>query len=200
MANQTQIKQYVEKFEPYLRKKSDDTGIPFEWTISHIAIESGYGLSAPNYNFMGIKGNAQNGQLLWTWEAYNDPAEFNKYPQKDPSTLTFKNGKYYMKVKTWFMKFNSMESAIDYYYNLLATKPRYKWAIDEYKQGNQTPWVYGYNILKSGYATTNSQVYANNTKTTFEKNIKPYLTGKTYTGFKIVPLVIFGTIIYILTK
>jgi hypothetical protein len=165
---------YINAFEPILRKKSEETKIPFEWAISHIAMESGWGKSSPGYNFMGIKGNSQNGQLLWTWEAFNDVSKFDKFPEKDESTLKVKDGKYQMKVKDWFRKFNSMEESIDYYYSLLLNK-RYKPALDVYLSSEGTPWSYGLDILRRGYATANSEVYANRVKQLFNQNIEQNL-------------------------
>jgi flagellum-specific peptidoglycan hydrolase FlgJ len=174
MATQKQIEDYVKKFTPLVLKKSNETGIPFAFAISHIAMESAYGIAAPGFNFMGIKGNKDNGQLLWTWEAYVDKNKFAQYTIRDESTLKFKNGKWYMKVKTYFRKFTSLDAALTYYFDLLLNS-RYKPALDKYKNENLSVWQYGYEIMKRGYATTNPQVYSDNIKKAFYTYIKPVL-------------------------
>ena len=172
MASKEDLQKFVNTFYTGVLKRSKATGIPFNFAISQIARESGFGLHAPNYNFMGIKGNKDNGALLWTYERYKDRAKANSYPAHNPAKDYQKNGYWYVYVKSWFRAFKNVDEALDYYFNLLQNK-RYISTLEEYKEKNLTWQQYGKLIIQKGYATTDAESYSNGLNA-FLKQLTPY--------------------------
>ena len=83
--------EFFRAYLPYARSVSEQTGLDPRLVLAQAALETGYGRSAPGYNFFGIKGSGQNQQTQefrdgqWVTEnagfrAYSDPAgSFSDY-------------------------------------------------------------------------------------------------------------------------
>lgn len=83
--------EFFRAYLPYARSVSEQTGLDPRLVLAQAALETGYGRSAPGYNFFGIKGSGQNQQTQefrdgrWVTEnagfrTYSDPAgSFSDY-------------------------------------------------------------------------------------------------------------------------
>jgi hypothetical protein len=76
--------EFFARMLPYARKVSERTGIDPRVIIAQAALETGYGKSAPNNNYFGIKSTGQGGQTLPTTEYVN-----GKPVQMDQSFRTY---------------------------------------------------------------------------------------------------------------
>ena len=76
--------EFFARMLPYARKVSERTGIDPRVIIAQAALETGYGQSAPNNNYFGIKSTGQGGQTLPTTEYVN-----GKPVQMDQSFRTY---------------------------------------------------------------------------------------------------------------
>jgi len=83
--------EFYSQYLPYAEKVSNQTGLDPRLVLAQAALETGYGKSAPNMNFFGIKSHGRkNGQTLQTSEfedgqMVNRPASFRGYESPDQS-------------------------------------------------------------------------------------------------------------------
>lgn len=91
MATIDQIKAFFEQFAPIAQANEKATGVKASVSLGQAAQESGYGQSAPGFNFFGVKaGGGWTGdvQYLTTWEEVSgvkvpQVAAFRKYQSAD---------------------------------------------------------------------------------------------------------------------
>jgi hypothetical protein len=82
---------FYSQYLPYAEKVSNQTGLDPRLVLAQAALETGYGKSAPNMNFFGIKSHGRKGgQTLQTSEFENgqivgQPASFRGYESPDQS-------------------------------------------------------------------------------------------------------------------
>lgn len=83
--------EFYSQFLPYARSVSERTGVDPRLVLAQAALETGYGKSAPNMNFFGIKSHGRKGgQTLQTSEFQNgqmvqQPASFRAYETPEQS-------------------------------------------------------------------------------------------------------------------
>ena len=83
--------EFYSQYLPYAEKVSNQTGLDPRLVLAQAALETGYGKSAPNMNFFGIKSHGRKGgQTLQTSEFENgqmvgQPALFRGYESPDQS-------------------------------------------------------------------------------------------------------------------
>tara|TARA_R110001632_G_scaffold132414_1_gene246850 strand:+ start:299 stop:1915 length:1617 start_codon:yes stop_codon:yes gene_type:complete len=120
--------EFYSQYLPYAEKVSNQTGLDPRLILAQAALETGYGKSAPNMNFFGIKSHGRKGgQTLQTSEfengqMVNQPASFRGYESPDQS---FQD-----------------------YARFLKSNPRYEGVLSAEGIGNQISAM-----AKSGYAT-----------------------------------------------
>ena len=120
--------EFYSQYLPYAEKVSNQTGLDPRLVLAQAALETGYGKSAPNMNFFGIKSHGRKGgQTLQTSEfengrMVNQPASFRGYESPDQS---FQD-----------------------YARFLKSNPRYEGVLSAKGIGNQISAM-----AKSGYAT-----------------------------------------------
>lgn len=124
-------------------------GIPPLVTLAQAALESGWGESAPGYNFFGY--TAPNGytgkrQLLKTVE-YHDTKNI-KYPVV--ISVTKSGSKYKYLVKRWFKAYINPTYSFSDYASLIKGADRYADAF----QFKNDPKKFFAEIFKAGYATS----------------------------------------------
>lgn len=125
------VKQFIAKYTPYANRIALKYGIPSLVTLSQAAWESGWGRSAPKYNFFGMTAGAN----------YTGKKQFL-------TTFEYVNGQK-VKVKRAFRAYDSPVHAFaDYAYNL-QTQGNYDKAF-EYKRD---PVKFFNEVFKGGYAT-----------------------------------------------
>jgi hypothetical protein len=120
--------EFYSQYLPYAEKVSNQTGLDPRLVLAQAALETGYGKSAPNMNFFGIKSHGRKGgRTLQTSEfengqMVNQPASFRGYESPDQS---FQD-----------------------YARFLKSNPRYEGVLSAEGIGNQISAM-----AKSGYAT-----------------------------------------------
>jgi hypothetical protein len=83
--------EFYSQYLPYAEKVSNQTGLDPRLVLAQAALETGYGKSAPNMNFFGIKSHGRKGgRTLQTSEfengqMVNQPASFRGYESPDQS-------------------------------------------------------------------------------------------------------------------
>ena len=166
------IREFIEKYTPYALESERKTGISYLFILAQAALESGWGMHAPLYNFFGVKATKNTPmeckQLLVTKEITL------KQQLKLPQIVTVKqlpDGWYHYIVKDWFMCYKSPEEAFTAHARLLSENKRYAKAMlyksDAYKFADE--------VAKAGYAT--APHYAERLKMvikTIEKHLKTH--------------------------
>lgn len=122
-------KQFVKKMLPEALILEKKHGIPYLFTLAQWAVESGWGLSAPGYNYFGIKATS-------SW----------KGRVQEQTTVEYINGKK-TTVKRKFRAYGSFAEARDDWARVILL-PRYKTAF-KYKGD---PKAFAAEIKKGGYA------------------------------------------------
>lgn len=112
---------------PYARRVSELTGIDPRLVLAQSALETGYGRSAPNFNFFGIKAPQGQGASLLTSE--------------------FENGRMVQRNEP-FRTYDSPEGSFQDYANLMLRAPRYRPVLEARTLEDQIAAMAG-----SGYAT-----------------------------------------------
>ena len=125
------VKQFVAKYTPYANMVAVKYGVPSLVTMSQAAWESGWGRSAPKYNFFGMTAGSN----------YTGKKQFL-------STFEYVDGQK-VKVKRAFRAYDSpVQAFADYAYNL-QTQGSYNKAF-AYKRD---PIKFFDEVYKGGYAT-----------------------------------------------
>lgn len=146
------IQQYSQNAIDSMRQ----TRVPASVTLAQAALESGWGKSAPRFNFFGIKaGSAWTGekQLLTTTEIHSDNDKSkHHYPEVisiEQFTDNSGNTRYRWRVKDNFRAYaNAVESFNDHG-NFLVNNGRYREAFNHTDDAKQ----FAREIAKAGYAT-----------------------------------------------
>ena len=112
---------------PYARRVSELTGIDPRLVLAQSALETGYGRSAPNFNFFGIKAPRGQGASLMTSE--------------------FENGRMVSRSEP-FRTYDSPAGSFEDYANLMLRAPRYRPVLEARTLEDQIAAMAG-----SGYAT-----------------------------------------------
>lgn len=144
------VKKFIDTFGPLARSIQESHRIPYLFSLAQWALESGWAASAPRFNLFGIKATPSwtgERQKLWTWEAFTNKSEFNKYDEWKPESLVFKNGKWYGRVRTWFRAYGSYKEALADWVKVI-TGSRYKAAF-----AHTDPKNFAAEIARAGYAT-----------------------------------------------
>jgi hypothetical protein len=89
--------EFYSQYLPYAKKVSNQTGLDPRLVLAQAALETGYGKSAPNMNFFGIKSHGkEGGQTLQTSEfeggkMVGQPASFRGYENPGQSFQDYAN-------------------------------------------------------------------------------------------------------------
>jgi flagellum-specific peptidoglycan hydrolase FlgJ len=125
------------------------TRVPALVTLGQAALESGWGKSAPRFNFLGIKAKAtdpaESRQLLRTREVMKTPDA--KFPEVISVTKR-PDGKYDYVVRDWFRAYPDAAAAFRAHGQILKNNPRYAKAF-----AAQDPEDFAGEVAKAGYAT-----------------------------------------------
>ena len=125
-------KEFIYRYNRYANMVAVRYGVPSLVTLSQAAWESGWGRSAPKFNFFGMTAGSN----------YTGKKQFL-------STFEYVNGQK-VKVKRAFRAYDSpVQAFADYAYNL-ANKPNYSEAF-KYRRGN--PEMFLKKVFEGGYAT-----------------------------------------------
>jgi len=126
------VKEFIYKYLPHANAVAIKHGVPALVTLSQAAWESGWGRSAPKYNFFGMTaGNNYSGKVQYL------------------STFEYMNGQK-VKVKRAFRAYDNPVHAFNDYAINLATKQNYREAF-QYRRGN--PEMFLRKVCEGGYAT-----------------------------------------------
>ena len=133
----------------YLSARSIESrfGIPAEVTLAQSAWESGWGRSAPEYNFFGITADGTytgKRQLLKTTEYHSSPNV--KYPIV--YSVEKVGNKYKYSVKRYFRAYNNPLESFEDYAWLLILNTRYWRAFN-----TKDPIQFLTEVARAGYAT-----------------------------------------------
>lgn len=149
MATKLSPTNYYSSLYPYAKTVEIATGISAEFVLAQSALESGWGASAYQNNFFGIKaGSTWTGlkQLLTTTEYLNNPNA------KFPVIISIKkisSTKYEFKIKDYFRAYKSPAEAFGDYAKFFFVNSRYKSALSV----RSNPIEFAKAIQKAGYAT-----------------------------------------------
>ena len=146
------IKEFIDQYFTHANKTADKSGVPALVILTQAALESGWGKTAPGYNFFGITADANytgKRQLVKTTEYHktNDV----KYPVIHSvvyQSTGSKAGYYKYTVSRYFRAYDNAEQAFDDYARLLQND-RYSKAFNH----TNNPEKFLYEIAKAGYAT-----------------------------------------------
>lgn len=144
--------QFVKKYYTHAANSQAKHGISAVFILAQAALESGWGKSAPGYNFFGIKDRTNHPdkrQLLRTTEYSNSATlsfpEIIKIEEIDQPGQP----KYKYTIRDWFRKYDSPEDAFDDHSLFFYRNPRYRQAMGAL--GN--PRQFAIQVAKAGYAT-----------------------------------------------
>ena len=137
--------EFYSKYYPIVKDSVEGTGLFPETVIAQMAIETGWGASAPNNNFFGLKSHGKSGgEDLGTTEEVNGV--------KKSTTSNFRT-------------YNSVEDSIKDYVNFVKSNSRYEKAgVFNAKTPQEQAKAFG----KSGYATGSN--YGNEITSTINAN------------------------------
>lgn len=113
---------FVNTYAPAARNIAARTGVPVLVMLAQAALESGWGKSAPSFNFFGVKATGWSGdkQLLTTTEyGATEKPKAGLYPEFISSSYDAASGKWKYKVKTYFRAYASAEQSFEDYAALL---------------------------------------------------------------------------------
>lgn len=143
-------KQFVNAYLPYALQTEEKTGIDAKFILAQAALESGWGGSAPNNMFFGVKAKANTPankkQLIRTREVMSGPDA--KFPEIISVTKR-KDGKYEYVVRDWFMKYDTPEESFTDHAEFFFRNKRYEKALEV----RYNPYLFAEAIAKAGYAT-----------------------------------------------
>lgn len=125
------VQEFVRLYTPHANRVAVRFGVPSLVTLAQAAWESGWGRSAPQYNFFGMTAGANykgRTQLLSTYEYINGER---------------------VKVKRLFRAYDSPEQAFADYANNLLKQGSYNAAF----QWKHKPELFFDEVFKGGYAT-----------------------------------------------
>lgn len=147
-------KQFVLAYYPYAKKTEEKTGISAKSVLAQAALESGWGKSAPSFNFFGIKdkdGVNGNEQLVVTVE-YSKRIDL-KFPVILSVKLVKIRGEKFYKyvIKDYFRAYKTPEESFNAHADFFFKNPRYAKAIR--KENISDPLRFFTEIHKAGYAT-----------------------------------------------
>lgn len=156
-------REFIKTYYPAADSVSRKTGIPAEFIISQLALETGWGKYGKHFNLSGIKARKNSaGQpidpafLSWTWEYVPNLARAYQFPDYDPTKTEKVGTRYKVRVKDYFRKYASAGEFLNDYTRLLLSS-RYRPAL-AYK----SEWrVYARKIIEAGYATLDADEYVN---------------------------------------
>lgn len=125
------VQEFVRKYTPHANRVAVMYGVPSLVTLAQAAWESGWGRSAPKFNFFGMTAGSNYGgktQLLSTWEVV---------------------GGQRIKVKREFRAYDNPTQAFSDYARNLASKEQFRGAF----QWKHKPEQFFKEIANNGYAT-----------------------------------------------
>ena len=162
---------FIETVIPVAKEAQKRYNIPWQFIVSQLSLESGYGRSAPYFNLMGRKARkdaagkiTEPAFLSWTWEYVKDPAEGHKFPEWDASKTIKEGNRYKIRVKDYFKAYPSLFEALADYLRIFKFK-RYEGAAkyaDDWKR-------YAHAIASAGYTTTPADIYVKHLVSIFDK-------------------------------
>lgn len=144
MATQAQVKAFIDKITPIAQKKAVSRT---KWSLPSVCIaqcccESAYGTSPKMVNANAVLGIKVGKSKVHFGKAWKDKAYSTK-------TKECYDGKTYVNITDMFRAYDSIDDAIEDYYDMLATCSRYKGCL------NQTNPKTCITVIKNGgYATS----------------------------------------------
>lgn len=159
----TTIEPFYKKYLPFAQEAEKITKVPALVTMAQSALESGFGKSAPNFNFFGHKADKNfkgDRQLLRTSEIlpssdksiYKFPEVITITPYLDSSGKQRRDSKnrllFRWVVKDYFRSYKTPLEAFIAHGNFLVNNRRYKNAFLQ-----ATPENFAIEVAKAGYAT-----------------------------------------------
>lgn len=143
---------FVDTYFPFAKETETKSGISAIAILAQAALESGYGVAAPQFNFFGIKdsdGLNGNEQLLTTTE-YSRRADA-KFHVILSVTPVVRNGQKWFKykIKDYFRKYNNPEESFTDHANFFVRNKRYAAAMAV----KSDPYKFIDAISAAGYAT-----------------------------------------------
>jgi|GEM_PF-3337585 flagellum-specific peptidoglycan hydrolase FlgJ len=153
---------FVNTYYPFAVQSEADTGVPALFTIAQAGLESGWGKSAPGFNFFGAKaGSSWKGatQMELTWEcgSTGDPVKdgitdtvIKIFPPGDANGNASCNtkGQYSYRVNALFRKYSSASDSFADHGAFLKNSTRYAAAFN-----TDTPEDFASAIADARYAT-----------------------------------------------
>lgn len=143
-------KEFVKEYLPYAQASEKKTGIKAVFTLGQAALESGWGESAPHYNFFGVK--ARKDTPMSKKQTIITTEYLKKKGVKFPAVLSetpIGNGVYKYRVMDWFMAYENATEAFDDHGDFFYRNKRYVEALKH--KGD--PYRFAEEIAKAGYAT-----------------------------------------------
>ena len=142
-----QAEEFVLKYWEQALETEKESGISALFVLAQAALETGWRLHPPGFNFFGIKSKSpdEKRQVLKTKEHHKtDQVKYDKIYK-----IEKKRDYYEYTVDAYFKAFNSPKDCFKEHLTLLTTKPRYSNAM---KVAND-PHKFATEIWKAGYAT-----------------------------------------------
>ncbi|HEV2865889.1 MAG TPA: DUF2272 domain-containing protein [Allosphingosinicella sp.] len=143
-------KDFVAAYGPAAKSSAASSGVPALVTLGQAALESGWGKSAPRFNFFGIKAKASDPeasrQLLRTREVL---AHANRKFPEIISITKRPDGKYDYVVRDWFRAYPDATAGFLAHGEFLARNKRYAKAFAV----ADDPYAFATEVAKAGYAT-----------------------------------------------
>ncbi len=131
--------EFLNTYAPYAKETEKKYGVPYLVTLSQAALESGYGKSAPGFNFFGVKaGKAWTGekQLLRTTEILNTPSA--KFPEII-SVTPLSGVSDPIDVFSWSFKTAENLQGVDVSQYLSGTGTKYKYVVKDWFRKYASP-------------------------------------------------------------
>jgi peptidoglycan hydrolase-like protein with peptidoglycan-binding domain len=145
--------QFIATYGPMAKASEAKNGVPALVTLGQAALESGWGESAPRFNFFGIKAKATDPehtrQLLRTKEVFSRP------DIKMPGVVSVTqraDGRYTYVVDAWFRAYPDAATAFDAHGEFLVRNKRYAKAFTV----AHDPYAFAAEVARAGYATNPS--------------------------------------------
>ncbi len=145
--------EFAKRYYPFAKDSEKNTGVPALVTLAQAALESGWGKSAPQFNFFGIKADRSwsgERQLLRTTEYLPKGVSFPEIISTEITTRKNSKGEplYKYVIRDWFRAYTSPEGSFRDKGNFLRTNQRYKPAFN-----HTDPFKFATEVAKAGYAT-----------------------------------------------
>ena len=142
--------QFIAAYGPMAKSSEAKNGVPALVTLGQAATESGWGESAPRFNFFGIKAKATDPehtrQLLRTKEVF--PRPDMKIP-RIVSITPRPDGRYTYVVDAWFRAYPDAAAAFNAHGEFLVRNKRYAKAFTV----AHDPYAFAAEVARAGYAT-----------------------------------------------